>query len=145
MTTSHFEIQIHAPARKIWDILWSKNTYNQWTKYFNPDSQMKSDWKIGGKTLFVDGKGNGMVSTIQSKKEPYEIVFKHLGVIENGVTDTTSDKIKIWAGALERYHLTEQNGITSLKVMIDVDQEYEKMINDGFTKGLQAVKALSEK
>ncbi len=145
MKTLEFKTQIHAPAWKVWDVLWSKKTYNQWTQYFNPDSQMESDWMIGGKTLFIDRKGNGMVSTIQSKKEPQEIVFKHLGVIENGIEDTTSDKVKTWAGTLEGYYLTEQNEVTSLKVTVDIEKEYEQMMAHGFTKGLEAVKRLSEK
>jgi hypothetical protein len=46
---------------------------------------MKSDWKVGGKTYFLNEKGEGMVSTIDSLDEPNQIVFKHLGMIDNGV------------------------------------------------------------
>lgn len=145
MKTLQFKTDIHAPAQKVWEVLWGKTTYNQWTKYFNPDSQMQSDWEVGGKTLFVDGSGNGMISTIQSKKEPHEIIFKHLGIIENGIEDTTSDKVKSRAGVLEKYYLTEQNDTTSLKVTVDAEEEFEQMLQDGFTKGLQVVKELAEK
>ena len=40
-------------------------------KIFGSDSVMKSDWKVGGRTLFVNSKGDGMVSTIDSLKEPH--------------------------------------------------------------------------
>lgn len=75
METLSYEFEINASAQKIWDILWSEATYSEWTKFFGSDSVMKSDWKVGGRTLFVNNKGDGMVSTIDSLKEPHQIVF----------------------------------------------------------------------
>lgn len=145
MKTFEFETQINAPAQQVWDILWGTDTYKQWTQYFNPGSEIKSDWEVGGKTLFLDGKGNGMISTIQSKDAPHELVFKHLGSVENGVEDTESEKVKTWAGILEKYYLTHQNGVTNLKAIVDGPEEFGEMLQNGFTKGLEKVKELAEK
>ncbi len=146
MKKLQFTKEIKAPAQKVWDTLWNETTYPQWTSAFSPtgDSMMKSDWKIGGKTLFTDTKGNGMVSTIKSKNEPYEIVFEHLGEVMDGKEDTTSEKVKNWAGSLEEYHLSENSGMTTLIASCQVAEEWEPMMNNGFTKGLQVVKELSE-
>ena len=65
MKTLSYNIRIYATPERVWDILWGNETYNVWTKFFSCDSQMKSDWKVGGKTYFTDGDGNGMVSTIE--------------------------------------------------------------------------------
>lgn len=148
MKTLQFTKEIKAPAQKVWDTLWNEDTYPQWTANFNPDpeggSAMQTDWKVGGKTLFLDKKGNGMVSTIKTMNEPYEIVFEHLGEVINGTEDTTSEKVKSWAGSLEDYRLFESNGITTLKVSVQAGEEWEGMLNNGFTKGLEIVKRLSE-
>ncbi|MCD2423279.1 SRPBCC domain-containing protein [Niabella pedocola] len=144
METYSYKQQIDAPAQKVWDILWNTGTYQQWTAAFTPGSTMESDWKVAGRTRFLDGKGNGMVSTIRSIQAPEELVFEHLGSIENGVEDTTSDAIKEWAGSLERYYLKEEGGITTLEVLVDVDPKYKEMMDNGFMKGLETVRTLAE-
>ncbi|WP_300598459.1 SRPBCC domain-containing protein [Niabella sp.] len=140
-----YKQQIEAPAQEVWEVLWNTDTYRQWTAAFAAGSTMESDWKVQGRTRFLDGKGNGMISTIRSIRAPEELVFEHLGSIENGVEDTTSDAVKEWAGALEQYHLREVDGITTLEVQVDTDPKYKEMMDNGFTKGLETVKALAEK
>lgn len=146
MKTLQFTKEIKASAQKVWDTLWNDTTYPQWTDAFNPGggSAVQSDWKVGGRTLFVDRKGNGMISTIKTKNEPYDIVFEHLGEIADGKEDTTSEKVKNWAGSLEEYHLSEEDGITKLKASVQTVEEWEEILNKGFTKGLDEVKRLSE-
>ena len=85
-----------------------------------------------------------MVSTIKSVSEPYEIVFEHLGEVAEGIEDTTSEKVKSWAGSLEEYHLSEDNGVTTLKASVQTAEEWEEMMNNGFTKGLEIVKRIAE-
>lgn len=146
MKTLQFTKDIQASAQKVWDTLWNETSYSQWTNAFNPSggSALQSDWKVGGRTLFLDGKGNGMVSTIRTKNEPYDIVFEHLGEVKDGKEDTTSEKVKSWAGSLEEYHLSENNGTTTLKASVQTGEEWEEMMNNGFTVGLEEVKKLSE-
>lgn len=146
METLKYHIEIDAPAEKVWDVLWNDRTYSQWTHYFSPGSIMKTDWQIGGKTYFTEASGqNGMVSTIERIEEPKILVFKHLGEMVNGVEDTESDRVKAWNGSLEAYFLDENNGKTMLRVEVDVDSSYKDMMDNGFTKGLEVVKNLSEK
>lgn len=146
MKNLQFTKEIKAPAKKVWNVLWDEATYSQWTKYFNPDggSTIQSDWEVGGKTLFLDGKGNGMVSTIKTKNEPYDMVFEHRGELINGKEDTISEKVKSWAGSREEYHLSEKNGVTILSASVQAGEEWEELMNNGFTKGLEEVKKLSE-
>ena len=64
MEKAEYKTKINASPKKIWNILWDDETYRKWTSVFSEGSYMESDWKVGGRTLFLDGKGNGMVSTI---------------------------------------------------------------------------------
>lgn len=146
METFKYQIEIDAPAEKVWDILWNEDTYSKWTHFFSPDSQIVTDWKVNGKTYFTDAsKKNGMVSTIDKIEENKYLIFKHLGEMTDGVEDTESEKVKVWSGSKEAYYLEENNGKTTLKVEVDSDENYKEMFDNGFTKGLQIIKELSEK
>lgn len=145
METLSYEIVINAPLQKVWDILWSPETYSEWTQYFSAGSKMKSDWKVGGKTYFVNDKDEGMVSTIDSLDEPNQVVFKHLGMIHNGVEDTQSKEVMEWSGSFEKYFLIDLDGKTKLHVELQTAKEWEDHMNTGFTKGFEVVKNLAEK
>ncbi|RKT01909.1 SRPBCC family protein [Chryseobacterium defluvii] len=147
METLSYETVINAPLQKVWDVLWGPETYGQWTQFFSPDSsgsKMKTDWKVGGKTYFLNANDEGMVSTIDSMDEPNQIVFKHLGMVSNGVEDTQSKEIMEWSGAFEKYFLTDLDGKTKLHTEVQVDKEWEEHMNTGFIKGLEIVKNLAE-
>ena len=139
-----FSIAINAPMEKVWDVLWSDATYREWTKHFNPDSFMESDWKVGGKTLFLDSNRSGMLSTIKQLEVPRLVVFSHYGELHQGVEDTESERVKAYAGAEERYQLTESNGGTLLEASVETSPDFEQMMSDGFNKGLADIKKLSE-
>ena len=145
MTTLEFQININAPAQKVWDTLFSPETYGEWTQFFMPGSQMKTDWQIDGKTYFTDAKGDGMVSTIKSLKEPYEVIFSHLGMVKDGVEDTKSKEVIEWSGAQEKYFLHEENGVTQLRTELQTDSNWEADMNNGFIKGFEVVKIKKKK
>ncbi len=145
METLSYETIIDAPLQKVWDILWGPETYSLWTQYFGAGSSvMKSDWQVGGKTYFLNEKGDGMVSTIDSLDEPRQIIFKHLGMTENGIEDTQSKEVMEWSGCFEKYFLTDLDGKTKLHTEVQVDKEWRDHMDTGFTKGLMVVKNLAE-
>lgn len=142
-----FEKQINAPAQKVWDILWSDESYTEWTKHFSSGSKMTIDeWKVGGTIKFLDAAGKtGMISSISKLNEPYEIVFSAKGMINNGVEDLDSEDVKKFAGAEEGYSLKEVDGITTLIGFVETMPEYEEHMKNGFEKGFEEVKWLAEK
>ncbi|WP_370897855.1 SRPBCC family protein [Chryseobacterium gossypii] len=145
METLSYEKIINAPLQKVWDILWNPETYKEWTQYFSPGSTMKSDWKVGGKTYFMNAENEGMVSTIDSLDEPNQVVFKHLGMIDkNGVEDLHSKEVMEWSGSFEKYFLTDLEGKTKLHAEVQVEKQWEDHMNTGFIKGLEVVKNLAE-
>ncbi len=144
MITLTFEKYINAPAQKVWQVLWNEDSYRQWTEAFMPGSRMVSDWKPGGKTYFLSPEDDGMVATIESLNEPYEVVFRQLGEVNKGVEDTTSEKVQAYNGSYEKYFLTEVGGQTRLVGTVDTLEEYKHIMERGFTQGFEIVKRLSE-
>lgn len=147
MDKLHFSIDINAPKEKVWNTMLGDETYRKWTEPFSPGSYYKGEWKKGSKVLFLapGEKGEmGMVSRI-AEHIPNEFVsIEHLGVINNGVEDTTSDEIKPWAGAHENYTLKENNGTTKVLIDLDSDEKYADMFSEMWPKALKKLKDLAE-
>ncbi|WP_332018998.1 SRPBCC family protein [Kaistella sp.] len=145
METLSYETTVNAPIQKVWDLLWSPDTYAQWTQFFSPGSQFRTDWEIGGKTYFLDESGNGMVSTIKSLNPPSEVVFSHLGIIKDGVEDTQSREVKEWSGAEEQYFLRAvDENTTQIQAIVHTEQNYQEQMDHGFHKGFEVLKKLAE-
>jgi len=144
MERKSFSISVNASREKIWDILWSDSSYRQWTSVFAEGSRAETDWKKGSKVLFHDGKGDGMVSTIIENIPNEFMSIKHLGEVKKGIEDTTSEKVKQWAGAMENYTLKEINGKTELNVDMDIAEEYKDYFLTTWPKALEKIKELAE-
>ncbi len=145
MEKHEFKTTINASRDKVWDILWNEDNYRQWTSVFAEGSSVETDWNEGSKVLFVDGKGNGMVSMIAVKRPVEYMSFKHLGFIMDGVEDTTSEKVKPWVGAMENYTLRQNDEKTELVVDIDLTDEYKDYFLKTWPQALEKVKAMAEK
>ena len=99
---------------------------------------------MGSKLLFLTPAGEGMFSTI-AKKIPSEFMsFKHIGVVKDGKEQPQDDKTKDWSGAMENYLLSEYNGITELKVGVEIVEEYESYFLEKFPKALDNLRVLAE-
>lgn len=139
-----FSISINASPEKVWNILWTDATYRKWTAAFMEGSYAVTDWKEGSKVLFLDGKGMGMVSRIAVNRPNEYMSIEHLGEVKDGVEDTTSDRVKAWAGARENYTLKRNNDQTELTIDMGITEEFKEMFEQIWPKALANVKQLSE-
>lgn len=145
METRSYEKIVDAPRQIVWDILWGNETYKQWTQFFDGGSVLKSDWKIGGKTYFLNAQGEGLVSTIDSLEQPDHIIFKHLGTVDReGNEDTRSREVMEWSGFFERYLLIDFEGRTKLHIEVQADKNLCDHLDKGFTEGLEIIRQLAE-
>ena len=144
MEKIHYDIAINATPEKVWKVLWTDQTYREWTSAFSEGSHAKTDWKEGSKVLFLDGNGQGMVSKIAANRPNEFMSFEHLGEIRDGNEDTTSEKVKEWAGAHENYTLKKKNGKTELSIDMDINDEFKEMFAKIWPVALDNIKRLSE-
>ena len=147
MDKLHYSIRINAPKEKVWNKMLGEDTYRQWTEAFMPGSHYVGDWNEGSRILFLapgdSGQISGMVSRIKENR-PYECVsMEHLGIVEDGKEDTSSEAMKGWAVALENYTSTEADGSTVV-VDMDVTEEDKEDLEDSWPKALQRLKELAE-
>lgn len=144
MEKQTFQISIQASPEKVWNVIIGTETYPVWTAVFAEGSSVETDWKKGSRAFFTDGKGSGMVAEIE-ENIPYEYLsIKHLGEVINGVEDTTSDRVKEWAGAHENYILKDVDGGTDWTVELDITAEYADYMAQKWPLAMQKVKELAE-
>lgn len=139
-----FSKKIHAPASKVWDVLWTDSTYRKWTSVFHEGSYAVSDWKEGSEILFLAPNGDGMYSKIASNIPNKFMSFQHIGNVKNLVKQPLNAESEPWTGSFENYTLTEKDGFTEVLVELDVDSTFADFFKDIFPKALDIVKELSE-
>lgn len=139
-----FNIDINAPKEKVWYSLWDEENYEDWTSAFCEGSSTISDWNEGSKIYFIDPTGSGMNSKIVTKK-PFDIMtFKHFGEVKNYTELPETEITKAWSGSEERYDLTENNGITTVTVNVDIVESHLEYFNEAFPKALEKLKNIAE-
>ena len=144
----HFEITINAPAEKVYSTMLDEKHYAEWTAAFNPTSKYKGSWEKGAKILFLgenkDGQSEGMVSRIKENIPNKFVSIEHLGLVQEDKEITSGPAVAGWAGALENYTFTEENGKTLLSVDVDANQEYKDYFNETWPKALTTLKSICE-
>lgn len=150
MQKLHYSIVINAPAAKVWNTMLDDKTYRVWTEAFSPGSYYKGDWNKGSKILFLgpgENGDSGMVSWIKENRKHEFISIEHLGMIQNGKEDTSSEESKAWAGAFENYTFTDKNGATELLIDLtgNIAEEFVKMFDGMWPNALKKLKEIVEK
>ena len=143
--TLTFETAIRAPRARVWDIMLDPETYKAWTSAFCEGSYFVGSWDEGAKIQFLSPSGDGMTAVIAENRLHEFVSIRHLGVIEKGVEDTSSEKVRAWAPAYENYRFSDLPDGCRLTVAVDTVAEYEQYMRDTFPKALAVLKDLAEK
>lgn len=150
MKQLQFTIEIDAPKEKVWETMLGDKTYREWTSSFSPGSYYKGDWSEGSTILFLGpdpktGEEGGMVSKVVENRPHDFISLKHIGFVQNGKEDTTSEMAKEWAASsFENYSFNEKNGATEIVVDLNVVDDLEEEFKNMWPDALQKLKTLSE-
>lgn len=139
-----FSILINASREAVWQTMLEDATYRQWTSMFEKGSYAVTDWKEGSKALFLTPAGDGMVSQIVAHRPSQFLSIQHLGTVKNGVEGMDDADAKGWAGALENYTVREQNGLCTLTVEMDTNDDYRQYFEERWPKALDKLKEIAE-
>lgn len=148
MKRLHFDIVIKAPVEKVWESMLGDTGYRSWTRVFSEGSFFRGEWKTGAKMLFLapfppegnEGSESGMVSRIKEAVPHSHVKIEHLGMVANGVEDTTSEKVKPWAGAEENYFFKEHTEGTELRIETDMDEQHVEFFERVWPQALATLK-----
>lgn len=142
--TLHFTVDIAAPRPQVWQAMLFSPAYEQWTAAFCEGSRYEGSWDAGARIRFLTPSGQGMVADIAEHRPAEFVAIRHLGMIEAGVDDTSSDKVRAWAPSLENYTFLDAAGGTRVQVDIETLPGWEAFMEETFPKALQRLKALCE-
>ena len=151
MKQQKYTVLINAPREKVWRIMLEDATYRQWTSAFNPGgSYFEGSWEQGSEIRFLGphpetGQVGGMYARIHESRPHEYVSIEHLGIIDDGRVDTTSEKVKNWAPAYENYTFKSRDGGTEVVVETDIDEEHAELFQELWPKALQLLKGLAEK
>lgn len=150
MQRQRYTIKINAPRQQVWKTMLEDATYREWTRAFNPGSFFEGSWEKGSEMRFLGpdpatGMIGGMYSRIRDIRPNEFVSIEHLGFIQEGIIDTTSDEVKKWTPSCENYTFKEKDGVTEVLVEMDVAEEMVEGFQDMWPKALQDLRALAEK
>lgn len=151
MKKLQFKVNINAPHEKVFDIMLgisNKSTYEQWTVMFNPTSTYEGTWEKGSKMLFIgiDEKGEkgGMVSEVFENLPNRFISVRHYGLIKAEEEIMEGPEVEKWANGFENYTFEEKDGITTVTIDLDSNEDFLEYMNKTFPKALEKLKEICE-
>ncbi len=119
--------------------------YPQWAKAWGEGMNYEGEWKEGEHISFFDASGNGTKVHIDEMVIPAHIKTTHIAMVGLGNVEIAEldETMKKWIGSKEEYYLSETDGVTDIKIVLEVDEMFEEMMN-AWPKALQYLKELCE-
>jgi len=149
MEKLHFNVNIKAPASKVFHAVTDDKLYREWSAEFNPGSYFEGSWDKGARIWFVgtskEGKREGMAANIVENIPNKQISIKHLGLIDGDKVITEGPQVEGWANAMEEYFLDEKDGVTSFKVAVDCKEDFKDYFEKTWPKALGKLKEVAER
>jgi uncharacterized protein YndB with AHSA1/START domain len=148
MQTLQQSIDINAPKEKVWEVLWSTETFKNWAGIIDEGTYIQGDLKEGEEVNFIGNNDSGIRYGITSRIEkliPNEyMLFTRINDIMVHNDGTIENREKQWAGGIESYHLEESNGNTKLTIIQDTPDELVEYFSSKIPLVLDRIKELSE-
>jgi uncharacterized protein YndB with AHSA1/START domain len=140
-----FEQKINASSETVWNKMWDKKTYTDWTTPFCAGTYFTGELEMGNRIHFLTPKGEGMYSDLGYMIKGKLMIFSHIGMLSNFKEMPLDAETERWTGSFETYKLNEVDGVTTVTAEVDCVPEYIDYMNDKFPLALQELKKISEK
>ena len=148
MDRLHFTTRIDAPVHTVWTTMLDESTYREWTRLFHDGSHFIGSWNLGRVIRFLapgdDGTRSGLVARVVANRPDEFISLEYLGAVSGGIDDTTSAHARRFAGSHEDYSFSESDGVTTLVVEVDTDEEFTAMFAAQWPRALARLTELAE-
>lgn len=130
-----FETQINASPEKVWETMWSPETYGKWT----PEHRFEGNWEPGTEMKFFDKDHNGMYNLVLLHIPHQALKMKHLGWIYDGRLDPQN-----WEDSEVTYLFEPSGNGTLLTAEINSLDEFVEYYNANVPQLLQNIRNLAE-
>lgn len=139
-----FTVEINASAETVWNKMWDKKSYTEWTTPFCAGTYFTGEIELGSRIHFIAPSFDGMFSDVFYLIPNKLIIFKHIGNLKDLKELPLDAETERWTGSFESYKLNEVDAITTVTAEIDCLSEYIDYMNDKFPLAMQELKKISE-
>ena len=139
-----FTVEINAYAETVWNKMWDKKSYTEWTTPFCAGTYFTGKIELGSRIHFIAPSFDGMFSDVFYLVPNKLIIFKHIGNLKDLKELPLDAETERWTGSFESYKLNEVDAITTVTAEIDCMSEYIDYMNDKFPLAMQELKKISE-
>lgn len=139
-----FEQEIKASAETVWNKMWDKKSYTDWTTPFCAGTYFTGEIELGSRIHFIAPSFDGMYSDVFYLIPNKLIIFKHIGNLKDLKELPIDAEAERWTGSFETYKLNEVDGVTTVTAEIDCVPEYINYMEEKFPLALQELKKISE-
>ncbi len=144
MKTLRYSITIQAPREAVWAAMLGPDTYRAWTAPFCEGSYYEGSWNTGDRIRFLGPNGEGMSSVIAQSRPPEFLSIKHLGIVKDGIEDTTSEAAAVMAPAFENYTFARVGDATEVTVEVQMAPDFEAFMDEAWPKALANLRSICE-
>ena len=146
METQKIEKSIYITASKenVWRVLTEDFYTRQWFAEFSEGTYAKGDLQEGGKVMFLDTSGSGIVAKVAVLKPQQELVYEYTSMLKNEEEDYESDDAKMVMGGRESYYLSDKNGLTHLATAGDMAPAFIEMMSGSWDRAIEKIRMLAE-
>lgn len=139
-----FEQEIKSSAETVWNKMWDKKSYTDWTTPFCAGTYFTGEIELGSRIHFIAPSFDGMYSDVFYLIPNKLIIFKHIGNLKDLKELPIDAEAERWTGSFETYKLNEVHGVTTVTAEIDCVPEYINYMEEKFPLALQELKKISE-
>ncbi|MFG6416067.1 SRPBCC domain-containing protein [Roseateles sp. DC23W] len=144
LETLKFEILVEAAVERVHATMIDDAGYRDWTSAFAEGSYYQGSWNEGEIIRFLAPSGDGMMAEIAEHRPGAFISIRHLGMIEQGMVDTTSEAVKAWAPCYENYRFEAVPQGTRLEVELQMPSDFADHMRETWPRALLRLKVLCE-
>ena len=135
-----FEIQINATPEKVWETLFTQDSYKKWASAMNEGTYFEGNWEVGSIMKFLDPQNNGMYNLVTENIRFKVLGMKHLGWILKGELSPQN-----WEDSTLNYILELSENGTLLKGTVNSLDEFVEFFNSKYPQNFEHIKRLAEK
>lgn len=139
MKLLEFTTQISATPEKVWNVLFTQDSYGKWSSAMNSGTYFEGNWEEGSILKFLDQKNNGMYNLVEINKENQLLRMKHIGWIMDGELSPQG-----WEDSTVTYILEPNDNGTLLKAEVNSLDEFIEFFNTKYPQNFELIKNISE-
>ncbi len=138
MTNLHYKIILNNNVEYVFDKLFDKAFYDEWSKAFDQGSKMAGTLAEGEEVIFYDSKQDGMVALVGKYQVNRVIEFRYLAELMDGKRTEYDDHTNF-----ERYTFTSlQDQMVMLDIALNIPDQYAEMFEDMWAKAIVLIQDL---